>query len=356
MNIDKTIISHKPTSHGGIFSISNPKPDLIDFSSNVNPLKISTKLKHHIINNLGIISQYPDSNSTILKDTLQKYIKIPSNQFIIGNGATEIIYNFCYCFLKNNTQVLIQSPTFAEYESAANLRGCKIIHFKTMNLNNNLEKFLQKIPNNGCVFLCNPNNPTGELLTKSKIKKILQMAKKSKSFVFVDESFIELVPDSNQSVISFLKQFDNLFILRSMTKSFGLAGLRIGYGVGSKTLISILNKTKLPWNVNGFVQLLAKFTLENTNLSNTRRLIKKESTYLRKSISQIAGFKCHETSTNFILLKTKKTSKTLQQKLLKKKILVRNCENFHGLDNHYIRIAVKTHKENKKLVEALKEL
>lgn len=314
-------------------------------------------VRRYLKSKLGSISEYPDPDSVNLRKALQWYCKIPHEQIVIGNGATEIIYNFCKAFLSKKTPVLIPIPTFGEYEAAVKLSGCKIIFFKTMNLENNLDYFIKKIPKNGCVFVCNPNNPTGKLISKKNLLKIIQAGKKKSSLVFVDESFIELVPESNQSVIKFVKKFPNLFVLRSMTKSFGLAGVRVGYGVASKQIISVLNNLKIPWNVSGLAQYAAGAALCSISyLDKSKRIIKNESKYLRNSISKISGFECHHTDTNFILIKTKQKSKSIQKKLLKNKILIRDCSSFHGLNNNYIRIAVKTRKENKKLVKALEKI
>ena len=114
-----------------------------------------------------------------------------------------------------------------------------------------------KIPRKGCVFICNPNNPTGVLIQKKEILKIISAAKKKSTIVFVDETFIELVPGHDESVIKYLKNFENLFILRSLTKSFGLAGIRIGYGVATPQIIDPLQKIKIPWNVSNMAQLAA---------------------------------------------------------------------------------------------------
>ena len=314
-------------------------------------------VRRYLKRQLGSISEYPDSDSVNLRKALQWYCKIPHEQIVIGNGATEIIYNFCKAFLSKKTPVLIPIPTFGEYEAAAKLSGCKITFFKTMNLASNLDNFIKKIPKNGCVFVCNPNNPTGKLLSKRNLLKIIQAAKKKSSLAFVDESFIELVSESNQSIIKYVKKFSNLFILRSMTKSFGLAGIRVGYGIGSKQIISILNNLKIPWNVSGLAQHAARAALCSISyLNNAKKIIENESQYLRNSISKIDGFECHDAAANFILIKTKQKSKTIQKKLLKKKILIRDCSSFRGLNNNYIRIAVKTRKENQKLVKALEKI
>ena len=187
--------------------------------------------------------------------------------------------------------------------------------------------------------------------------KIIKNAQKNSSLVFLDETFIELISETNQSLIRLIKSYDNLFILRSFTKSFGLAGLRIGYGVGNKELVNTLQKLKIPWNVSNIAQNAASAAIcYHPFLDKSRLLIKKENQYLRKSISKIKNFNCFESATNFILLKTKIKSKILQKKLLRKKILIRDCSTFRGLNENYIRIAVKTHKDNVKLVKALEEI
>jgi threonine-phosphate decarboxylase len=187
--------------------------------------------------------------------------------------------------------------------------------------------------------------------------KILEFAYDKSTMVFLDECFIELVPAGNESVISYLKEFDNLFILRSLTKSFGLAGLRIGYGLGNKKIIEILQKIKIPWNVSGIAQKSSiKALSDKLHLPKTLNLIRKESKFLTDSISQIKGFTCYNSDTNFILIKSKMKSNHAQDKLLKKNILIRDCNTFRGLDYNFIRIAVRTHKENLKLIEALREL
>ncbi len=349
--------SHTPASHGGIFSITNPDKKIIDFSSNVNPLGCHSGVKQFLRKQLDSISEYPDSESTRLRSNIKWYTGLNKSQIIVGNGATEIIYNFCLAFLNKKTKVLIPIPTFSEYEKAAKLSGSKIIFYKTMNLNNDLEEFIKKIPKNGIVFLCNPNNPTGVLIPKKNMLKIVKHAEKRSSLVFIDETFIELVPESNQSVIKSIKSFDNLFILRSFTKSFGLAGIRIGYALGSKQIVSVLQKLKIPWNVSNVAQSAASAAIcYHPFLEKSQKLIKKENKFLTKSFSKLDKFSCFQSSTNFLLLKTKIKSKTLQKKLLKSNILVRDCSTFRGLDQNYIRVAIKTRKENQKLINALEAI
>ena len=357
MKLKPTIISHKPAKHGGIYSIPNPRSEILDFSSNINPLGPHPNVLKTINKNLNSLSIYPDPESKNLKKAIQKYTKIPYSRIVVGNGATEIIYNFCNSFLSKTTPVLIPIPTFSEYESASKLASAKVRVFKTMDLNNNLKEFRVQIPRNGCIFVCNPNNPTGKLLNKNKMKNIVESSKKKNTLVFVDECFIELVPGHNESIISLVKKYDNLFVLRSFTKSFGLAGIRIGYGIGSEKLISILNKIKIPWNVSGLAQYAATTSISNSqHLIKSKKLIQKELNYLKSQISRLPNFECEDSTTNFILIKSKIKSPTIQKQLLKKKILIRDCSSFHGLNKNFIRIAIKTRKENQKLVKALEEL
>jgi len=350
-----SIIRHIPVIHGGKDHLI--KPDVIDFSSNITPIGVPKSVKTILKKNLDNIQRYPDYNSSKVISSLTKYIKLDKRYLLVGNGAIEIIYNFCFAFLSKNTKVLIPVPTFQEYELAAKLNNCKVSYFTTMNLSENLDQFLSKIPKQGCVFLCNPNNPTGKLLSKNQILVIIKTAKNLSSIVFIDECFIEMVPDSNQSTISYVKKYDNVFVLRSLTKSFGLAGIRIGYAASSKQMIEILQKIKIPWSVNSLAQDAASIALKNkSHIKKSNYVIKKELNYLMNAISQLNGFNCYDSTTNFILIKTKHNSTKLQQKLLKHKILIRDCKNFRGLDNHHIRIAVKSHKDNLKLVRALEKI
>ena len=350
-------IRHIPVGHGGKNSLKNISYDLIDFSVNIAPAGISSSVTKSLQKSLDIIQTYPDPNSSELLSKLTKYTHLPKSNLIVGNGAIEIIYNFCSAFLSKKTKVLIHTPTFQEYEIAAKLNDCKISFFKVINLSESLDDFLLQIPQNGCIFLCNPNNPTGKLLQKKQLLQIIKTAKKLSSIVFVDECFIELVPESNESVISYVKKYDNLFVLRSLTKSFGLPGLRIGYAAGSKQMIEILQKIKIPWSVNSLAQKAAIASLQNnSNLTKSKIIIKKELAYLINAISKLNGFECYNSTTNFILIKTKQNSTTIRQKLFKENILIRDCRNFRGLDDHHIRIAVKSHNENVKLILAMERL
>lgn len=354
LGVEPHVANHKTVTHGGIYSAGLEfDSKILDFSSNVNPLGVPPAIRKGLKQNSTMFSVYPDSDSTRLRDHLEKYTGIPKNQVTVGNGATEIIYNFSKGFLSKRN-VLIPIPVFGEYESAARLNGARVSYFKTMNLNQDIDDFLKTISKNQCIFICNPNNPTGVLISQKNMLKILDLSHDKSALVFVDECFIELASNPKESIASKLCEFDNLFILRSMTKSFGLAGLRVGYGLGSKKMIGIINKIKIPWNVSGIAQNVAIMALTNrSHLEKTRKLIEKERKFLNISISKINGFRCYDSDANFILIKSKISSKQLQKKLLRENILIRDCSSFRGLDKRFIRIAIRTPYENKRLVKEL---
>ena len=351
--VSRSVREHLPMTHGGTLSLKTKNSDVVDFSSNISPLGAPTSVKAALKRYLKYIENYPDLNSEKLLFGLQKYTGFNKSHIIVGNGAIEILYNFCNIFLQKK-DVLIPVPTFGEYEVASKLADSNLKFFKTMNLSKDIALFSKAIPKKGCVFICNPNNPTGQLVSKKHLESIIGIAKKRSSIVFVDECFIELVQEINPSVISLVKKYDNLFVLRSLTKSFGLAGIRIGYAVTSKQIAGTLKKIKVPWSINTLAQIAGTTALQNKkHLIKSNLIIKKEYEFLLTKLSCIDGIEFKNSSTNFILLKTKHDSTNLQKKLLKHKILVRNCKNFRGLDNHFIRIAIKSHKDNLKLIKAL---
>jgi len=314
-----SIRRHIPVIHGGKIPVKNSDHNIIDFSSNITPLGIPNFVKLIIKKNLDKVQFYPDPKSENVISSLEKYTHLSKSNIIVGNGAIEILYNFCFAFLSKTTKVLIHVPTFQEYETAVKLSNCKISYFKSLNLSTNIDSFISQIPKNGCIFLCNPNNPTGKLLSKKELLSIIIVAKKLKTIVFIDECFIELVPKSNESLISYVKKYDNLFILRSLTKSFGLPGLRIGYACGSKEIIKILQKIKIPWSVNSLAQDAANAVIKNiSHIKKSNIIIQKELKYLEDNISILNGFECISSSTNFILIKTKNDSTKVTNKIIKK--------------------------------------
>jgi threonine-phosphate decarboxylase len=178
--------------------------------------------------------------------------------------------------------------------------------------------------------------------------------------VFLDEDFLEFVDDEkNRTMIHKIDKYPNLFILRSFTKIFGLTGLRCGYGIASKEIIDVLLCAKIPWNVNCLAQPAAIAALKDEeHLKITRELIKKEKAYLQKELSQFSGFSFTQPDANFFFIDSRNTNLTanaIKHRMLKQGILIRDCSSFVGLNEFYIRVAVKTHEENVRLIDAFKK-
>lgn len=326
---------------------------LLDFSSNITPLGTPASVIRALKDATQNVSEYPDPDSSGLLAALAQHTGLSPSNILIGNGSIEIIYNFAFVFGGRDT--LIPAPTFREYEAASRIYGSRVSHFTSMDLAADLDSFTDKIPKDGMIFVCNPNNPTGRLLTKSQILQIIQTAAARSCAVLVDECFVELSRPS-ESVLSYVSRYDNLLVLRSLTKSFGLAGIRIGYAAASSAVIGLLRNVKEPWSVNCMAQAAGVAAIQDAKkiLAEARRLIRREAEYLQKRISAINGMECYDTDANFILIRTQHDSSKLQERLANSEgILVRDCSDFEGLDAHHIRVAVRSHLENKKLVKAL---
>jgi threonine-phosphate decarboxylase len=308
----------------------------------------------------GQIAAYPDSNSTELREVIAKHYQvIDKNNVVIGNGSTELMYLFAEAFLKKGDFAVMAAPTFGEYESAVRKTGEDV---KFVKLNSNFQvdpqAFIKGMAGAKMVFFCNPNNPTSLLTPTSQLTEIIEAALTQDILVFLDEDFLEFVENEQAlSMISKIKKYPNLFVLRSFTKIFGLTGLRVGYGIASEEIINALLCAKIPWNVNCLAQSAAVAALnDQEHLQKTYKLVKEEKAFLQEGLSKIKGFKIYPPDANFFFIDVRKTGLTaaqLTQKMLSEGILIRDCTSFRGLDEYYIRIAVKQHGENVRLLEAL---
>jgi threonine-phosphate decarboxylase len=360
------IKNFKPCVHGGEVLDAAGKTGLrreqiLDFSSSVNPLGSSRNALEAAEKGFAEIPAYPDSNSTELRQAIAGHFSgITKSNVVVGNGSTELIYLFAEAFLKKGEVALIPAPTFGEYESAVRKTG-ETAKFVKLDRNFNVDAagFIHEMVGAKIVFLCNPNNPTSILISNETLTAIIEKAMKQDTLVFLDEDFLEFV--ENEKALSFIgkiKRYPNLFILRSFTKIYGLTGLRVGYGIASEEIVSVLSCAKIPWNVNCLAQVAAVVALKDEeHLKGTRELIKKEKTQLLAELEKFGGFKVYPADANFFFIDIRKTGLTateLANRLLSQGILIRDCTSFHGLDQYYVRVAVKTHSENEHLVEALK--
>lgn len=342
-------------SHGGIYSV-NPRLVRLDYSSSINPLGTPKKAIAAVkMSANSLVQTYPDPECRELKKSLSRYLGIDSEWFTLGNGAIEIIYWFAHTTTSVRGRVVIPTPTFCEYEVASQKVGAEVTLVPLNNFDLDTDKIIEKARGADAVFLCNPNNPTGMLATKQIMKIIENIDSSTK--ILLDECFIELAdnPEAN-TMIDQISEFDNLVILRSLTKSFGLAGLRVGYCVCNPTLAKKLSTNKIPWNVNSLAQVAGVAALrERRCLSKARALIKKERRFLHDNIEKLESFHPIRSDSNFFLVHLQgRNSTQFRDRLLKKSgVLVRDCSTFTGMGAQYIRIAIKKHSENILLLKAL---
>ena len=336
---------------------------ILDFSSSVNPLGASKKALAAAKNAFDLIPAYPDSNCNALRQVIAKHFGcgLTKNNIVVGNGSTELMYLFAETFLKAGEVAVIPAPTFGEYESAVCKAGEKPKFVKLdKDFQIDAKAFGRAMSDAKIVFLCNPNNPTGMLIPSGTLTDIVERALAQNTLVFLDEDFLEFTDDEkNHSMISNIRKFPNLFILRSFTKIFGLTGLRVGYGIASKEIVDELLCAKIPWNVNCLAQAAAVAALgDEEHLRVTRELVDKEKLWLDLQLRQIDGLRVFRADANFFFInvrESKLTAGEIKAKMLHEGLLIRDCTSFHGLDEFYIRVAVKTHAENVRLIEALKK-
>lgn len=334
---------------------------ILDFSSSVNPLGPSKKALDAAKKAFNQIASYPDSNSNGLRDVLAEHYGVERKNLIVGNGSTELMYLFADSFLKPGDNVLMPAPTFGEYEGAVRKAGVTP-KFVRLGRGFQIDSQAFKISMAGAklAFLCNPNNPTSLLIPQDTLVEIVETALAQDTLIFLDEDFLEFVEhEKSLSLIGSLQKYPNLFILRSFTKIFGLTGLRVGYGIANREIIDALLCAKIPWNINCLAQAAAVAALKDkTHLQETIELIKNEKAWLATELDSFKTFNIYPPDANFFFVDIRKSGLTaaeLRKRLLTQGILIRDCTSFKGLDEFYIRVAVKTHEENERLIKALKQ-
>lgn len=373
--LKKDILNLSSCIHGGQIlknakKYNLPKSKIIDFSTNLNPYvdpfkfyKNNLNLQEIIQESIKNINQYPDNDYIEFRKAAAKYVggNVTKDNIIPGNGSCEVIRLVAESVIEKDDIVLIPKPTFAEYETQVKLFGANVIHISWDDVFNISYELLKKAK---ILFICNPNNPTGKLISHIDIEKLLKSCTDNETLLFIDEAFIELAYNST-SVADLVIDNKYLFVLRSLTKSFSIPGIRIGFGIAESQVAQSLNNVRLSWNVNSIAELMGIKLLNiegganSQYLIESREYIKKECEYLRINLSKIPGFKPYESSVNYILIDISDNpinSQELTHRLAYHNILVRDCNSFKSLENNYIRVAVKTRKENERLINSINQV
>lgn len=331
---------------------------IVDFSANINPLGLSSKVRLRMIDALDKIERYPDITYYDLKSSLSKYEGIDISNILLGNGAAEVIFNIVRGMKPK--KVLLPAPTFSEYEDAVKSIGGEIKYY-ILNKENFIldDEFIENIDESiDMTFICNPNNPTGRLTSKEYIIKVLEKSKETNTIVVMDESFLDFVYNKEKySAINLCKEYSNLIIVKSLTKFFAFPGIRIGYGITNNyNFINIINSISIPWSINTVAAEGAIVALDEEEYKReTVKYVNEEKLFLYEELNKFEELNVYEGAVNFIFFKIN-SNLNLREELIKEGILIRSCSNYIGLDERYYRVAVRTRRENIKLLNDLKKV
>ncbi|MCM8786480.1 MAG: histidinol-phosphate transaminase [Candidatus Omnitrophica bacterium] len=324
--------------------------EVYKLASNEIPF-VPTYIKNSILKELKNINRYPQSDCFYLRKIVAKKFNILPEQIIFGNGSDEIITLCVRAFINRGDEVIVAYPTFLIYEIQAKIGGARIVQVPLKNFKYDLNGMLNKITSRTkIIFIANPDNPTGTYVNEEEVSNFLKKIGNN-ILVFFDEAYSEFAPQDFPNTSQFLKKKSNIIFTRTFSKIYGLAGLRIGYGITSKKIAFILNKVREPFNVNRFAQIAAIEALKNNAfLKKVLSYIKKEKNYLYEQL-KILNINFIESATNFVLINLK-DAKSFSNYLLKKGIIVRELSSW-GLRG-FIRVTVGKHKENRLFIEHLK--
>lgn len=341
-----------------------PREEIIDFSGNINPLGFPKAVEKALAENLHIISTYPDKRYTALREAIGRYTGADAAHIVVGNGSTELISTFIQTVQAK--RAIILGPAYSEYEREIALSGGDFIYFPLKEEDGfqlDLDALLAALtPDIGMFVACNPNNPTGTAIRAEEMRRILAHCKASGAAVMVDETYIEfsdILPEICS--IPLVEEFDNLFVVRGTSKFFAAPGLRLGYGVSSnQAFLERLKTNQDPWSVNSLAAFAGERLFSDTPFhQETIALVSGER---RKAFQELSGWKniqAYPSEANFILLKLlagKISAAEIFEKLIRKKMLIRDAASFTFLDESYLRFCILAPEQNAALLRELKAL
>ena len=369
--------------HGGnIFQFAHEQRiepyEVVDFSANINPLGPSQRGLDALNAQLRYISHYPDATNDDVLNAIADTYGMDKHQIIVGNGAAELLYAICR--LPGYTGAFVPAPGFSEYKEALDASKIPVrdIFYRPREDDNGkpyfevpylaLETFAAELKGQDgriIVFLGNPNNPDGTLLDKDHIRTVASMLKDANSLLVIDESFIDFVgndplQDNEHSIRSLVNEFDNIIVVHSFTKFYAVPGLRIGAAFTNETLITQLQQYIPSWSVNTLAQAYTKAALNDVDyIKRTKQELNEERAFMYNALDAIEGITVYPPSANFMLFQVNQegiTANYINEELKKYNMIVRNCDSYVGLTNHWVRIAIKDHDTNIKLVDKLTDI
>ncbi len=340
------------------------KEEITSFSANVNPLGISPRLRATLSEKIDAITGYPDREYTSLRRSISAYCGADPEHILVGNGSTELISLFIQFIAPKHS--LILAPTYSEYEREIGLTGGEFSYFFLDESNEfklDTDRLIDHLnPQLGLLVLCNPNNPTSSAIHKSEMNRILEACKKQGIFCLVDETYVEFAQDMDHiTAIPLIKEYNNLIILRGISKFFAAPGLRLGYAICSNSgILKTINERKNPWTINTLAAIAGEIMFTDSEyIQATKNLIASERNRIRDILSNCKNVKLYPAFANFILIKILKKDITASQVFdasIRKGLMIRDCSTFTGLDETFIRFCFMSPEKNDELLQVLLEL
>ncbi len=332
---------------------------VIKLSANESALGMSSKAKRIISNKNQNLDKYPDGKSRNLRKAISKVYKCNSEKIICGAGSDEVIQMICQLFLNPKDEVVIPEYSFLMYRIYSKIVGAKVVLARESNFRVSVKEILKKITKKTkVVFIANPNNPTGTYLTKKELLNLRKILNK-KILLVIDDAYAEYMKNKDYSSgLDLFKNKNNVFILRTFSKIFGLASLRVGWGYGSKKIVDALNMIKPPFNINGVAQLAAIESLKDKKFIN--KSVRHNLFYAKKIKKFLETYNIfsNSVSANFLLLNFEKcrySANYLNEKLKKKGIILRSTEDGYHIKNK-LRLTIGSKKENFKFMNVIKQV
>lgn len=328
--------------------------EVIKLAGNENRLGCSPLVGYVVNKYFDKLSFYPDLNCTILRKKISDTMKVKKENLIFGNGSFELISLIAQAYLEEDDESIISVPSFGWYSNVtlqmnARLIGVPLVEFKV-----DLESIYKAItPKTKVIWICNPNNPTGTIIEQENLLNFIKKVRKD-ILIVVDEAYIEFAEQEYFNTTQLISEFSNVILLRTFSKLYGLAALRIGYGIADSRIIQNLDKVRLPINVNVLAQEAAIVSLDDTKFKEKVLANNREGLQLYYEALEELGLEYVRSYGNFILLDTGRESEWVEQELFKSGIMIRSALEF-GLPT-WIRISIGTREENIKVIEALKTI
>lgn len=334
--------------------------DIIKLGSNENPWGCSPKIKDEILKEIPKLHQYPEPVNPVLMEELSKFTGVPKENIIVGgDGADEIIDAVMRILIDTGDEVIIPIPTFTQYRISAKIYGANVKYAKFDKKNGfklNVDSVLNNITDRTkIIFLCTPNNPTGNIIDKKDLEKIINS---TDALVVIDHAYIEY-SKKEYDLTEWALRYDNVLVLRTFSKVFGLAGQRIGYGITSKKIVDYMMRVKPIFSLTRLSQVCAITALRDKEFFNKSKNDGiKSREILYNGLKKFKELKVYPSEANYLLVEIKNgmTSGEFCEELLKRGVIVRDCKSFEGLDGEYVRVAIGTFEEDERFLDILKEI